>query len=637
MDRARQDLETALDLTEPDHTQVLEKVNEKRQILGLPALNELTPSTPFCESKNLLDAKSERSTLAKEIALADLRKLINEAAEITPKNLMEHRQEVQGALESLQADERALILVRQHGFIKTGLDLIVEDACPFCDTLWDAEDLRKHLEIKLLSAQEVEATLDKLLTSVNGILDLLETRVAAVHKIAKYFGQLNPPIQQTELDNYAEDLNMMREILNKFLEDHTQIEETLKVVNQSWWALPTVVQTRIDKCIKAIEKLPDSSEMSTVRNFLIVLEDRYRRYLNEKKNVSEKEGESKTAQKILGYYNSTSISVLETIYMQVANDFSKYYRIINHEDENNFVGELISEPAKLTLNVDFYGRGDFPPGAYHSEGHQDGMGLCLYLALMKHTLGDKFTFAVLDDVLMSVDTGHRREVCRLLKSEFSNTQFILTTHDRVWLQYMKTENLIQDNKIFDGWNVDSGPNVWDDQDIWSEIQIELDKNNTPKAAGLLRYYLEYIAPILADNLRARIEFRGDANYSFGDLLPSVFKEWSKRLVDGEKAAQYWGDTSKKDALATKRSKAKTLVANTKMEEWHINPSVHFNEWANFENSEFQIVVDAFKALLEHMRCANPQCKEFPYVTPYKGSPESLRCSCGTININLKSK
>jgi len=31
------------------------------------------------------------------------------------------------------------------------------------------------------------------------------------------------------------------------------------------------------------------------------------------------------------------------------------------------------------------------------------MGLCLYLALMKRTLGDNFTFAVLDDVLMSVD------------------------------------------------------------------------------------------------------------------------------------------------------------------------------------------------------------------------------------------
>lgn len=38
----------------------------------------------------------------------------------------------------------------------------------------------------------------------------------------------------------------------------------------------------------------------------------------------------------------------------------------------------------------------------HSEGHQDGMGACLYFALMKKLLGDRFGFAVLDDVVMEV-------------------------------------------------------------------------------------------------------------------------------------------------------------------------------------------------------------------------------------------
>lgn len=57
------------------------------------------------------------------------------------------------------------------------------------------------------------------------------------------------------------------------------------------------------------------------------------------------------------------------------------------------------------------------------------MGLCLFLALMRHLRGPAFTLAVLDDVLMSVDAGHRREVCSLLKREFPDTQFIVTTHD----------------------------------------------------------------------------------------------------------------------------------------------------------------------------------------------------------------
>jgi len=103
--------------------------------------------------------------------------------------------------------------------------------------------------------------------------------------------------------------------------------------------------------------------------------------------------------------------------------------------------DLIPEPTKQDAAREFLvivqerlenyraSRGHFPPGAYHSEGHQDAMGLCLYLALMNHLLGNRFTIAVLDDVLMSVDSGHRRQVCTLLRENFPNTQFIFTTHD----------------------------------------------------------------------------------------------------------------------------------------------------------------------------------------------------------------
>src|SRR3546814_12276782 len=77
--------------------------------------------------------------------------------------------------------------------------------------------------------------------------------------------------------------------------------------------------------------------------------------------------------------------------------------------------------------------------SYHSAGHKDGMGLCLYLALMSHLLGKGFTFAVLDDVLMSVDKGHRREVCAMLKSRFPDTPFILKTPADVWLRHAKSE------------------------------------------------------------------------------------------------------------------------------------------------------------------------------------------------------
>ena len=263
------------------------------------------------------------------------------------------------------------------------------------------------------------------------------------------------------------------------------------------------------------------------------------------------------------------------------------------------------------------------------------MGLCLYLALMKRTLGVDFTFAVLDDVLMSVDTGHRREVCRLLKTEFPKTQFILTTHDRVWLQYMKTENLISSSKSFGGWTVDSGPRIWDDHDIWTEIQTELDKEDVPRAAGLLRRFLEYTAGILADNFRASVKFRGDGRYDLDDLMPPMLKEWRKRLEQGQKSATQWNQEAAIKELQGKRSKAKELVGKSAAERWAINPSVHFNEWANLDSYEFAQVVAAFRELLENLRCEQEACKSYLFLSPNKGNPEALRCNCGSVNINLK--
>jgi hypothetical protein len=228
-------------------------------------------------------------------------------------------------------------------------------------------------------------------------------------------------------------------------------------------------------------------------------------------------------------------------------------------------------------------------------------------------------------------------VCRLLKTKFPNTQFILTTHDRVWLQYMKTEKLIAKSQLFGGWSVEFGPRIWDDHDIWTEIDQQLDKNDVPRAAWLLRRYLEYIATVLADNLRAQVEFRGDGHYDLGDLLPPVLNRWQNRLDKGIKAAAHWGNDEEKSKLTEKRDKSNALIAATYVEQWAINPSVHFNEWENFESGEFKKVAAAYKLLLDSMRCSNEKCGTLPYVVPRKGSSVQLRCDCQSININLKGK
>jgi recombinational DNA repair ATPase RecF len=634
--KAESELKTTLKIDKLDRALVLEKVNENRQILGLPVLTELTKDTSFKSGVAAPQDADKKPVLRKAVALADLEALQTALQGTEPAPLVANRQAAKEALEKLKDDEEALTLARRHGFIKTGLDLVIEDACPLCDTPWKADELREHLRKKILSAEVIEELLNQLRTNANAVLDSLAGRIQAIERVVQYSKGLNPPVPHAETDAYLDGLKEAETALKEFLEDHSRVAPALKTVTDSWWLPAALQQARIDECQAAVKALPDTSAEDEAISILSVAQDRYERLLQASRTAKDRKARSAVTQKVLDHYNTTATTVLEGVYDQVAKDFSSYYRVINREDEDKFVGKLTSEPAKLGFDVDFYGRGLFPPGAYHSEGHQDAMGLCLYLALMKHTLGDKFTFAVLDDVLMSVDTGHRREVCRLLKKEFPKTQLILTTHDRVWLQHMKTENLISRSQSFGGWTVDSGPRVWDDHDIWTEIQHELGNDGVAQAAWLLRRYLEYTAIILADNLRARIEFRGDGHYDLADLMPHVLKRWRTLLEEGEKSATKWKLDDEKATVAAMRATAKNLIAKTSAEQWAINPSVHYNEWANLQAHEFQEVVDAFKTLLEHLRCDNPVCKSYLYVSPPKGQPEELRCNCGKTAINLKT-
>jgi hypothetical protein len=321
----------------------------------------------------------------------------------------------------------------------------------------------------------------------------------------------------------------------------------------------------------------------------------------------------------------------------VEKDFASLYGFINREDEDNFKAHLIPSLGKLGFDVDFYGRGFFPPGAYHSEGHQDGMGLCLYLALMKHLQGGNFTFSVLDDVLMSVDAGHRREVCSLLKKEFPNTQFIMTTHDQIWLRHMRTEGIIGARSAvhFKNWSVDHGPTRWDARDVWTEIEDYRKENDVRAAASLLRNYLEYESAELCHRLRAPVEFRGDAQYQLGELLPPAITRMRELYRRAKEAGNSWNQREIIEQLAARETEFAKLVAISNVEQWQVNVAVHYNSWDNLGKEDFAPVVKTFRDLLGGFTCT--VCGEYLRVSPEREAAESIRCECGKTMINLHKK
>ena len=155
------------------------------------------------------------------------------------------------------------------------------------------------------------------------------------------------------------------------------------------------------------------------------------------------------------------------------------------------------------------------------------------------------------------------------------------------------------------------------------------------AAAALRRHLEYASYHLADHLGASLAFHANAKYELGELLPAVLSRMKKLCGMAAAAAQSWGKEDEKAAVLARKALLSTTSAGINVENWVINPAVHYNNWTNFGRNDFAPVVAVFKELLNCFRCAD--CQSWLYASPKHGEAELLRCACGSVNMNLKSR
>jgi ABC-type dipeptide/oligopeptide/nickel transport system ATPase subunit len=631
---ARTELAQAFGVQKADPDFLLTTVNAKRKVLALEPFEKLEAGTSFRDGIPKGE-QAKQPSLTKSQTKVDLETVSNQPQQGESQDSKSKRERSREVLKSLVEDMATIRVLRQQDLAEMGIALLDEDKCPLCDHEWERDALHQHLTNKVNSAKEATKLIAELKTDLNQLIGELDAFASSLGRIVTIGGKLPAAPDIQSIKDYKITAENQAEKLREFVRNSGNPESALEALAFESWKFPDTVEKSLTDCLAAAEALPEISEEDQARDFLILAEERYRKAVDARSAFAAAKKRSGMASRALTIYEEQKDKILGGLYDDVAKDFTNFYRSLNQEDEGEFEGKLVPSAAKLGFDVDFYGYGKFPPGAYHSEGHQDGMGLCLYLALMKRTLNDKFTFAVLDDVLMSIDADHRRAVCKLLKREFPNTQFILTTHDRVWLKFMHTEGLIVGSQTFSGWTVETGPRVWDNRDVWQEIDDDLAKNDVAGAAATLRHFLEYMANMLADAFRAEVRFKGDGQYDLEDLMPPVLNRWRTKVNDSIKAAKSWGKDSEVTKLTDLAARVDDAYQRTQTERWALNPSVHYNAWANLQSGEFKTVVTAFSDVLATMRC--PDCKTYVEFQPRHGSPQTIRCDCGTVFINLQKK
>ena len=619
-------LATHIGAAEYDEAALLSAVNERRRVLGAPELVAVESKTDFLEGVTL---EAGRRGIALATAIAETHALTQRVADMSPLDSL--REGVLAAIAKLEEKPGLREAISRQGLLSAGLGAVTSEVCPLCGLEWpDANALRAHIQAEIDRATEAQ----ELLQAVTAAGDSYRSEL---HSLRHAIGQVVEPARThgrsglaAQLDGWLTSISQHIGLLNSVSTIIAAADEfTVRKYDAPEGALADV--GTLEDTMKA---LPDLSDATDARDFLAVAKERWVSMVAHREALEKGAAEANLASTVYESYATVLDQVLEDLYEKVERDFSTFYRFINSDDEGSFRAHFTPSQGRLDLSVDFYGIGKFPPNAYHSDGHQDGMGVCLYLALMKRILGADFRLSILDDVLVSVDAGHRKQFCGLLKTEFPNVQFIITTHDEVWARHMESEGLItrKQRARFYGWTVDGGP-LFEQGDFRDRIEEDLGRSDVNGAAHKLRRSLEAAMRDIAEAIGGKVAYRGDARYELGELIDAVNATHGELLRKAGAAANSWNNDLAKGAVREKQQARSDALQEAQSELWVVNTLVHNNDWAQMVEADFRPVLEAVEKYLCIFTCDNPACTGWIHVDGRP--PETLRCDCGNYLLSLK--
>jgi len=551
--------------------------------------------------------------------------------------ILQNEQDLRDIIKTIHLDPKLLQAISSLKLIQLGINLIQDSGeCPLCETSWPPGKLLEHLIQREKLAHDAEQYNERILGLSRHIREYISEATSVIQQIQKNLELAQFDDYNKIISNWSNELNDYLKFLIDPIENYPIDTINSEQLNRLF--APNDMGTVLDNiCSLAKEKFPAATPEQIAWDNLSHLEENLKAFEKARENYNLEELNYRRASQLADSFQKARNKVLESLYDEICDRFVQLYRELHGIDEETFTAIIEPERAGLNFEVDFYGHGTHPPQALHSEGHQDSMGLCLYLALAERLTKGLIDIIILDDVMMSVDADHRKQACRILADFFPDKQFLITTHDKTWANQLKYEGLVESKGLieFYNWSVDAGPQVNHEVDFWNRIEEDLHKNDVPAASHRLRRGAEQFFSNACDSLQAKVTYKINGRWQLGDFLPAATSRYKALLKNAKKAAQSWGDSEKFDALIKLEVEVQKIIDRSKAEQWAINSSVHYNNWANLSEGDFRPVVEAFHCLCNLFLCDS--CGEMLQLTMKGMTPANVKCSCGKINWNLTNK
>jgi recombinational DNA repair ATPase RecF len=517
----------------------------------LPALNEFLQENGLPPIESLEEVKKHAQEMLKAIRQTEDTKrigVLNAILELTKAPLI--AEEVVGKLDGL--NEKVKPLLKEHHIrlelsvvelLKSGRTIIEDgemDICPLCEQEIDRDKLLVRIENRLKTlislsdkASEVRTTsitIIKKMKDIIGNITSILTKIEAFVELTEEKGRLSD--KTSFLNNFVDKIDAAKE-----LKDEIPIQELNQQkdeINMAWSSIQT-------KC----KQIRDATELTKAEEKVLEvvrLIEQARGKANELVKVNSELGACKKyyglAERIYSIFSETKKAKIQEIYNSIQGGIRSFYSTLhpNEPHKNIELTVALGRRASTELKMESFGRGGEDPRALTSEGHLDSLGLCIFLAFVKK-FNEGCPLIILDDVVTTIDTKHRENICKLLLKEFGDKQLIITTHDSVWYEQLCASQRaygmggnFKNMSIVD-WNVDTGPKMSSYKPRWDRIQEKLNAGDKRGAGNEGRQYVEWLLKQICITTNAPVPIRNWQSGMVADLLPHAKKRVASLVKD----------------------------------------------------------------------------------------------------------
>jgi len=198
-------------------------------------------------------------------------------------------------------------------------------------------------------------------------------------------------------------------------------------------------QDQINERVKQVQEILKKDNSAVLYSNISASKDAFLKikYFERQKEILEKQ--RKTLELIYNEFVKKQKEGLENFISTFSGKINEFYQYMNpgepfQEIKIVIIGED-DELNGITIEYKYNGKWVSPPQKYFSESHLNCFGLSFFLASVE-AFNENNEFILLDDVISSFDSTHRKRFADLLFEKFSKFQIILLTHEREWFTHI---------------------------------------------------------------------------------------------------------------------------------------------------------------------------------------------------------